>query len=98
MVASFDEFQVEHRAQHLTAFNRWCVAAGNAVIILSAVPLLSRRWRGATAAFLVGGAITAVGHVAEGNLPRALRDLARHPIWSVRADVGFAREVIVGRR
>jgi hypothetical protein len=39
MVTSFDEFQVEHRAEHLTAFNRWCVAVGNAVIILSTVPL-----------------------------------------------------------
>src|SRR3989442_12559019 len=98
MVPSFGEFQVEHRGEHLTPINRWCVAVGNALIILSAVPLLLRRWRGGTAALLVGGAITAVGHVAEGNLPRAARDLARHPIWSVRADVGLARDIIVGRR
>src|SRR5690349_193235 len=68
---SFDEFRAAHNAEHQTAFNRWCVAVGNAVIILSAVPLLLRRWRDGTAAFLVGGAITGVGHVAEGNLPRA---------------------------
>jgi len=98
MGSSFDEFQAEHRGEHLTAFNRWCVAVDNAVIILSTVPLMSRRWRSGTTAILVGGAITAVGHIAEGNLPRDLRDLARHPIWSVRADVGLAREVIVGRR
>jgi hypothetical protein len=97
VTASFDEFRDAHHAEHQTAFNRWCVAVGNAVIILGVVPLLLRRWRSSTTAFLVGAAITGVGHVAEGNLPRALRDLARHPIWSVRADVGLARDVIVGR-
>src|SRR5258708_5059263 len=62
VVASFDEFRAVHNAEHQAAFNRWCVAVGNAVIIVSAVPLLLRRWRSGTAAFLVGGAITGVGH------------------------------------
>jgi hypothetical protein len=94
VVASFEEFRDVHRAEHQTAFNRGCVAVGNAVIILSAVPVLRRRWRSGTAAFVVGAAITGVGHAAEGNLPRALRDLERHPIWSVRCDLALARDVI----
>jgi hypothetical protein len=94
---SFDDFRDAHHAEHQTAFNRGCVAVGNAVILLSTVPLLARRWRSSAAAFLAGTAITVVGHVAEGNLPRAARDLAQHPIWSVRADVGLARDVILRR-
>jgi hypothetical protein len=44
-----------------------------------------------------GAAITVVGHVVEGNLPRALSMLARHPIWAARADFDVARQTIMGR-
>ena len=43
-----------------------------------------------------GLAILTAGHVAEGNLPRSVRDLYRHPIWGVRADFAVARETIMG--
>jgi hypothetical protein len=68
------------------------------MIALSAASLLARRWRIAIAGFTAGATITAVGHAAEGNLASALRDLARHPIWSVRADAGLALEIIAERR
>jgi hypothetical protein len=97
MVASSVEFQAEHRAEHQSAFNRWCVAVGNPVIILGTAALVMRHWRSGAALAAAGAAVTAVGHVAEGNLPRALRDLARHPLWSVRADLDLARDVLVGR-
>jgi hypothetical protein len=43
-----------------------------------------------------GLAILIAGHVVEGNLPRSVRDLYRHPIWGVRADFAVARETIMG--
>src|SRR5947208_1352791 len=97
MFTSFDDFEAHHHDEHLTAFNRGCVVVGNALAILSVVPLLSRRLKGATTAFLAGVAITGVGHAAEGNLLPATRDLARHPIWSVRADVALARDIVLRR-
>ena len=97
MVASFREFRQLHRSEHETAFNRWSAVVGNAAIILGTARLLLRRRRDGAASLLIGGAILAAGHAVEGNLPRALRDLARHPIWSVRADVELASDVIVRR-
>jgi hypothetical protein len=97
VIGSFDEFRDAHGAEHQTAFNRASVALGNALIIFSTVPLMGRRWRRGAAAFIGGAAITAVGHAAEGNLPRAVRDLARYPIWSVRCDLALARDVIIRR-
>ena len=98
MVASFDEFAAEHRAEHRNAFNRWCAAVGNPLFFLGTVAMLSRNRRAGAALVSSGAAVLVAGHVAEGTLSRALRDLARHPVWSVRADVGLARETIVGGR
>jgi hypothetical protein len=49
------------------------------------------------ASFVLSSAILVAGHVAEGNLPRSLRDLARHPIWSTRADFAIAGATIAGK-
>jgi hypothetical protein len=57
--------------------------------------LLGRRKAG-VALIGFGSAIGGVGHIAEGNLPRALRDTARQPIWSVRADFAVARATVMG--
>jgi hypothetical protein len=59
--------------------------------------LLGRRKAGAALAGS-GLAITAAGHIVEGNLPRALSMLARHPIWAVRADFAVAQQTITGSR
>lgn len=91
--ASFEEFQAEHRADHQSAFNRWCAAVGNPVYLVGVAALLMRRWRTGAALFIGGTGLTAV----EGNLPSANRALARHPIWAVRADVILARDILVGR-
>jgi hypothetical protein len=97
MVASYDEFEAEHHAEHLTPFNRWCATVGNPLSVVGpVVMLLGRRKTGAALAGS-GLAILVAGHVVERNLPRSLRDLARHPIWSVRADFDVARLTIMGR-
>ena len=97
MVASYDEFATEHRAEHLNPFNRWCAVVGNYLPVVGAVGMLLGRRRAGAALVGLGTAILALGHVVEGNLPRSLRDLARHPIWAVRADFAVARQTIMGR-
>jgi hypothetical protein len=86
MVASYEEFAAEHRAQHRSPFIRWSAVVGNYSLVPTAVALLLGRPRVAAAIFGFGTASLAAGHIAEGNLFRGLRDLARHPVWGVRAD------------
>jgi hypothetical protein len=98
MVASYDEFAAEHRGEHLSRFNRWCAVAGNSLGVVAAVSALVGRRKAGAALFALGSAILATGYVAEGNLPRSLTMLARHPIWAVRADFAVARATIMGSR
>jgi len=96
MVASYQEFAAEHRGEHLTPVNRWCAVVGNYSTIPSAIALLSGRPRRAAGIFAFGTAILLAGHIAEGNLPRSVRDVARHPIWSTRADFALATATVKG--
>ena len=74
------------------------MVAGNAVILASAVPAARRNWRMGLGTFLIGAVMTGVGHIADGNALQAGRDLARHPVWSIRAEIGLALEVMSGGR
>lgn len=94
MVASYEEFAAEHRAEHLTAFNRWCAVIGNYSNVPTAIALLSGRRRLAATSFGLGTAILLAGHIAEGNLPRSIQDIVRHPIWATRADVALANATV----
>jgi hypothetical protein len=96
MVASYAEFAAEHRGEHLTPFNRWCAVFGNYSNVPTAVALLSGRPRAAAAIFASGTAILLAGHIAEGNLPRSVTDVVRHPIWATRADFALANATVKG--
>ena len=95
MVASYEEFAAEHRGEHLTVFNRWCAVVGNYSTVPTAIALISGRPRVGAAIFGLGTAILVAGHIAEGNLPRSLQDLARHPIWAARADFALANATVM---
>jgi hypothetical protein len=97
MVASYEQFAAEHRAQHRSPFIRWSAVVGNYSLVPTAVALLLGRPRVAAAIFGFGTTSLAAGHVVEGNLFRGLRDLARHPIWGVRADFAVANATIMRR-
>jgi hypothetical protein len=97
MVASYEEFAAEHRAQHLSPFIRWSAVVGNYSLVPAAGALLLGRPRVAAAILGLGTAILTVGHVVEGNLFRSVLDLARHPIWGVRADFAVANATIMRR-
>jgi hypothetical protein len=94
MGASYEEFAAQHRTQHLTPFNRWCAVVGNSLVPVAVVTALTGRLRAGAAIFALANATVVAGHVAEGNLPRASRDLLQHPIWAVRADVAVATATI----
>jgi hypothetical protein len=95
MVASYEEFAAQHRTQHLNPFNRWCAVVGNYLPPAAAVAALMGRPRAGATLFALATATIVTGHVVEGNLPRAVRDTLRHPIWSVRADVAVANATIM---
>jgi hypothetical protein len=90
MVATYREFAAGHRTQHVTAFNRWCAVVGNSLAPVAVVTALTGRPRAAVTIFALANATLIAGHLAEGNAPRSVTDLLRHPIWSVRADVALA--------
>lgn len=97
MFASYEDFAVEHRAEHLNPINRWCAVVENSSAIVAMVTLLSGRPKAALVLVGAGSALGGVGHAIEGNLPRALSDLAHHPIWSVRADLAVALATVMGK-
>jgi hypothetical protein len=94
MVASYEEFAAQHRTQHLNAFNRWCAVVGNYLPPVAAVTAVLGRPRAGAALFAFANLAIVTGHVVEGNLPRAVRDTVRHPIWAVRADVAVANATL----
>jgi hypothetical protein len=96
MGGSYDEFAAQHRTQHLTPVNRWCAVVGNGLVPVALVTALTGRPKAGVTLFGLANATLLAGHVAEGNVPRSLRDLYRHPIWSVRADVAVATATVKG--
>ena len=94
MVATYEEFVVEHRVQHVSAFNGWCAVVGNSSLFPTAAALLLRRPRVAAAIFSLGTAVLFAGHIADGTLLQSTRDFARHPIWGTRADFALANATI----
>jgi hypothetical protein len=95
MAASYSEFAAEHRAEHLTPFNRWCAVVGNYLTIPSVIAALSGRPKTGAALFGLANVVLIAGHAVEGNVPRAVRDTVRHPVWSVRADFSLATATIM---
>jgi hypothetical protein len=56
--------------------------------------LLARRWQVAAAGLAVGAAVTAAAHLLQPGTMRAeLEGIARHPLWSMRAEL----ERVAGR-
>jgi hypothetical protein len=96
MVATYEEFAAQQRAEHLNPFNRWCAVVGNYLAFAAAFAALSGRRRAGAMLFALSQVALAAGHIVEGNLVEQTRVTARHPIWVVRADVGIANETIVG--
>jgi hypothetical protein len=96
MVATYEEFAAQQRAEHLNPFNRWCAVVGNYLVFAAAFAALSGRRRAGATLFALSQVAIGAGHIVEGNLLEQTRVTARHPIWVVRADVGIANDTIMG--
>jgi hypothetical protein len=78
--AKREALAAQHRTQHLEPFNRWCVVVGNSLAPVAAVTALTGHPRAGAMVFALANATLFAGHAVEGNIPRAVRDLFRHPI------------------
>jgi hypothetical protein len=94
MVATYEEFAAQQRAQHQHPFNRGCAVVGNYLAPVAAIAALSGRPKTGAALFALATAAIITGHVVEGNLPQQTRVTARHPIWAVRSDVSVANATV----
>jgi hypothetical protein len=94
MGVSYQEFAAQHRTQHVTPFNQWCAVVGNSLVPVAAVATLTGRPKAGATIFVLANTTLAAGHVREGTLLCSLRDLLKHPIWGVRADVAVATATV----
>jgi hypothetical protein len=97
MVATYEEFAAQQRAEHLNPFNRWCSVVGwHCLALAAAVTAALGRPKAAAMLLALSQVVIVAGHIVEGNLLEQTRITARHPIWVGRADVGIANETILG--
>ncbi len=95
MVASYEEFAAQQRAEHLNPFNRWCaVVAWYGLAPASAVMAVLGRPRAGAALFALSQLVIVAGHVVEGNLLEQGRITVRHPIRVLRADLAVANDTL----
>jgi hypothetical protein len=93
----FSGFAQLHLAEHRSAFNKWCLIVGDAVLLTGTLVAVSPSRRKLGVALLAAGFSTGVaGHLRDENLTRALGDLIRHPVWTMRGDVMVARATLRG--
>ena len=96
MVATYEEFAAQQRAEHLDPFNRWCAVVGNYLVLAAAIAAVRGKPKAGASLFALSQVAIVAGHIVEGNLLEQTRVTARHPIWVVRADVAIANETILG--
>jgi hypothetical protein len=94
MRESYAEFLADHRAAHRSAFNRWCLVAGDAIQIAGVVAALRARWKPAAVIFAIGVGVAIAGHVRDGNVPKSFDTVQRHPLWNIRGDLAIAKDVL----
>jgi hypothetical protein len=93
----FSEFLSDHRAEHRSAFNRWCLVAGDSLQLIGLLSVLRGRWRRGALLAAVGLGVATAGHARDGNVGKSLETVRLHPLWNVRGDFAIARDML-GRR
>jgi hypothetical protein len=95
MVASYEEFAAQQRAEHLNPFNRWgAVVAWYGLAIPGAITAALGRPKAGAALFALSQVVIGAGHIVEGNVVDQTRITVRHPIWVLRADLAVANDTI----
>ena len=96
MRQSYAEFLADHKAEHRSDLNRWCLVAGDALQIAGVVAALRARWRPAATLFAIGLGVATAGHLRDGNVPKSFDTVQRHPLWNLRGDLAIAKDVLAG--
>jgi hypothetical protein len=94
MHQSYAEFLADHRAEHRSNFNRWCLVVGDVLQIAGVLAALRARWRRAAIVFAVGLGVATAGHVRDGNVPKSFDTVQRHPLRNLRGDLAIAKDVL----
>ena len=94
MADSFSEFLAEHRGEHRTAFNRWCLIAGDSLQVAGALAAVRGHWKSGGVMVAAGFGAVMAGHVRDRNLPTSFQTARRHPMWNIRGDIAIARDVL----
>ena len=97
MADAFSEFLDDHRAEHRSAFNRWCLVAGDSLQIIGLLSVLRGRWRRGALLTAVGLGVATTGHVRDGNVAKSLATVRLHPLWNIRGDFAIARDMLARR-
>jgi hypothetical protein len=95
MTEGYSEFLAEHRAEHGSAFNRWCLVVGDFLQIAGVLAGVRGRWKPGLTMTAAGLAVVVAGHARDGNVPKSLDTARRHPIWNVRGDLAIAKDMLV---
>ena len=64
----YAQFLADHKAEHRSDFNRWCLVVGDALQIAGVIAALRARWSGAAMLFAIGLGVATAGHLREGNV------------------------------
>jgi hypothetical protein len=94
MKDGFSDFLAEHRVEHRSALNRWCLVVGDSLQIVGALTGLRGRWKVGVTMTVAGLAVAVMGHVRDGNVPKSLETARRHPLWTLRGDLAIARDML----
>jgi len=97
MNASFSEFLAEHRAEHRSTFNRWCLIVGDSLQIGGVLAGFRGRWKTGLTMTVAGLAVAVAGHARDGNVPKSLETARLHPVWNVRGDLAIAKDMLTSR-
>ena len=94
----YAQFLADHKAEHRSDFNRWCLVVGDAPQIAGVIAALRARWSGAAMLFAIGLGVATAGHLREGNVAKSFDTVQRHPLWNLRGDLEIAKDVLARHR
>jgi hypothetical protein len=97
VVDTFSEFLEDHRAEHRSAFNRWCLVVGDSLQLIGLLSVLRAHWRGGALLTAVGLSVAATGHMRDGNVAKSLETARLHPLWNIRGDIAIGMDMLARR-
>jgi hypothetical protein len=87
MTGAFEDYQEALIARHQTALTDWGSVAGEIVLLMAPGVAVRFGVRSGAVVAVGGVAIATLAHLFQpGTIADELREVARHPVWAVRAE------------